>query len=230
MFKQPVKPQTLLIKPGGLCESLALVTSHHKSPFPGDLSLPPFSFLSHSGEGCGACCGWSLAAHGAGPGGFQQGFVPSSLGKGSGLIPPWFPRVESQVDWGVPQSINVELKPLPPAWEPGDSKRDTALRSSSLGTKFGADLNSLGAPPRCRGQQGLWHELATVPSRAGHWAQAAHGGNGEETAGLGNFPPLKQTFPGRGFANPSSQAEFLHLSPNRDFTPDEFTAPAPGLG
>lgn len=48
MFEQPVKPQASLVKPEGLCKSLALVTSSHKSPFPGDLSLPALSSrLSH---------------------------------------------------------------------------------------------------------------------------------------------------------------------------------------
>lgn len=55
LFKQPVNSKPLLIKPGGLCESFALVAGDHKSSFHGGLSLPPpfLSFLPlQAGEGC----------------------------------------------------------------------------------------------------------------------------------------------------------------------------------
>lgn len=56
LFKQPVNSKPLLIKPGGLCQSFALVAGDHKSPFHRGLYLPPL-FLSslppQAGKGCG---------------------------------------------------------------------------------------------------------------------------------------------------------------------------------
>lgn len=178
---------------------------------------------------------------GAGQAGPQQGPVPSSL-RAQGSPPMVFLAGSSGED-GFGGCLNAELKPLPPHLTRMGALRfqgrcsDATLSSSSLGTEFGGHLTQPGSVPT------LQRAAGGAVARAGHCplchlpvaacrtlGTGCSWGNGEETAGLRPFPPLKQIFPGRDFANPSSQAEFLHLSPNRDLTPGEFTAPAPGLG